>query len=101
MQYQIKILPEALDDIQLATDWYNDQAAGLGRRFQKQVISQINRLKNSGERYVIRYDDVRCMVIKKFPFMVHFVVDVNTETLTVYAVLHTSRNPKIWVRRSK
>jgi hypothetical protein len=67
-EYLIKIFPEALQDIQKATNWYNDQLAGLGERFQKQTIKQINKLKISAELYAIRYNNVRCMVIKKFPY---------------------------------
>jgi hypothetical protein len=35
--YKLKIDEEALQDIQNATDWYNEQLEGLGTRFQKQV----------------------------------------------------------------
>jgi hypothetical protein len=97
--YVIKIAPEALKDIQQATDWYNEQLQGLGKRFQKQTIRQINNLKSSGLLYHIRYNDVRCMVIEKFPFMVHFALNTEQNMVTVYAVLHTSRNPTIWNRR--
>ena len=41
-QYKVAIDPEALQDIQSATDWYNEQQRGLGSRFQKQVKAQIN-----------------------------------------------------------
>jgi hypothetical protein len=76
-EYKIKIHAEALDDIQDATDWYNEQSNGLGRRFQSQVVKQINKLKDSALLYAIRYENVRCMMIKKFPFMVHFSVNNN------------------------
>lgn len=46
-KYKIKIAPDALQDIQDATDWYNKQLQGLGTRFQKQVITQINSLKSN------------------------------------------------------
>jgi len=92
--YKIKVFPEALTDIQKATDWYNEQSYGVGTRFQKQVIKQIDKLSTTAEGYKIRYSEVRCMVIKKFPFMVHFLIE--DETVVIFAILHTSRNPKIW-----
>lgn len=100
-KYKIKIEPEALKDIQEATDWYNEQLQGLGSRFQKQVIVQINSLKSNPSGYAIRYAEVRCMVIKKFPFMVHFTTDENRKLVEVFAIFHTSRNPKIWEARKK
>ena len=91
---KLKVFPEALNDIQKATDWYNEQSYGLGTRFQKQVVKQISKLSNTAEVYPVRYNNVRCMVIKKFPFMVHFLIE--DETVVIFSVFHTSRNPKIW-----
>jgi hypothetical protein len=92
--YKIKVFPAALIDIQNATDWYNEQSYGLGARFQKQVVKQINKLNKTADSYTIRYNNTRCMMIKKFPFMVHFLIE--NETVMIFAILHTSRNPKIW-----
>lgn len=100
-KYKIQIEPEALKDIQEVTDWYNEQLRGLGSRFQKQVIVQISSLKSNPSRYAIRYAEVRCMVIKKFPLMVHFTTDENQKLVEVFAIFHTSRNPKIWEARKK
>lgn len=97
--YKIRIYTEALDDIQAATDWYNEQKDGLGTRYQIQVIRQINKLKATAQFYPIRYDNVRCLIIKKFPFMVHYHVDNKSNIIIVYAVFHTSLNPKIWNKR--
>ncbi len=98
---KIIIDPEALDDIQKATDWYNEKLVGLGARFQTQVITQITSLKNSYHQHPIRYKNVRCMLIKKFPYLVHFLVHKNIGTIEVFALFHTSRNPKIWLKRKR
>jgi ParE toxin of type II toxin-antitoxin system, parDE len=99
--YKLKIDEEALQDIQHATDWYNEQLQGLGSRFQKQTKLQINSLKKDAPLYTNRYADVRCMIIKKFPFMVHYTLDSKLLLVEVFAVIHTSRNPKIWEERRK
>lgn len=98
-RYQIKIFPDALQDIQQATDWYNEQLPGLGGRFQKQTIKQINKLKSTAAFYNIRYGNVRCMVIRKFPFMVHFTLNDQQNIVAIFAVFHTSRNPQIWIKK--
>ena len=97
--YKISIETDALRDIQEATDWYNEKSQGLGSRFQQQIVEQINTLKINPLIYAIRYADVRCMLISKFPFMVHFVVDEREELVEVFAVYHISRSPKIWEER--
>ena len=55
---KLRIDDAALEDIQNATDWYNEQLQGLGQRFQKQAISQIGGLKTKASLYAIRYGDV-------------------------------------------
>lgn len=98
-EYIVKVDTDALSDIRKATTWYNEQVLGLGSRFQIQVKLQINSLKINPNGYGIRYADVRCMLIKKFPFLVHFTVDETNLFVKVFAVVHTSRNPKIWEER--
>ena len=97
--YKLIIDTEALQDIQEATNWYNEQSSGLGTRFQKQTKSQINKLKSTPNNYSVRYANVRCMLIKKFPFLVHFTVDDTLLLVEIFAVIHTSRNPKMWEQK--
>jgi mRNA-degrading endonuclease RelE of RelBE toxin-antitoxin system len=97
--HKIKIYTEALHDIQEATDWYNFKLRGLGGRYQSQVKRQINTLKNNPFLYTVRYTDVHCMLIKKFPFAVHFTINKKQSLVEVFAVYHTSRNPEIWLER--
>jgi hypothetical protein len=97
--YQVLIDSDALIDIQQATDWYNQQHAGLGGRFQSQVVAQISLLTKNHKHYSPRYKKVCCMLIRKFPYLVHFTVDKKREVIEVLAVFHTSRSPKIWLKR--
>jgi mRNA-degrading endonuclease RelE of RelBE toxin-antitoxin system len=99
--FKLQIDEEALQDIQDATDWYNEQLEGLGTRFQKQVKTQINSLEKNAAFHAVRYKKVRCMLIKKFPFMVHYSLDETLSLVEVFAVIHTRRNPKIWEERSR
>jgi plasmid stabilization system protein ParE len=95
-QYKVKIDPEAFTDIQEITDWYNRQQKGLGQKFQKSVVQNINALQKDPQIFAIRYKEIRCMIIKKFPYMVHFYVNDQNNTVEVMAVLSTDRNPKNW-----
>lgn len=100
-QYKIQIDKEALEDIQNASDWYNLASKGLGARFQKQVKAQVNTLSKNPLAYGIRYDAVRGMLLKKFPFLIHFTVDETKKIVKIFGVFHTSRNPEIWKTRKQ
>jgi len=99
-KYKIKIDPEALADIQEITDWYNEAQAGLGKRFQKTAIRHINSLNKEPQIYAIRYKEIRCVLIKKFPYMAHFYINDQNNTVEVLAVISTGRNPKIWQEKT-
>lgn len=98
-KYNLKIEPEALADIQEITDWYNKQQTRLGKRFQDTTVKQINSLSKNPQIYAVRYKEIRCALIKNFPYMVHFYVNTETSAIEVLAVISTSRNPKIWVEK--
>lgn len=93
-KYKVKIEPEALADIQEITDWYNEAEAGLGKRFQKATIKHINSLSKDPHIYAIRYKEIRCVIIKKFPYSVHFYINNENSTVEVLAAIHNGRNPK-------
>lgn len=99
-KYKVKIEPEALADIQKITDWYNKAQDGLGKRFQKTAIKHVNTLSKDPQIYAIRYKEIRCVVIKKFPYMAHFYINDEYNTVEVLAVISTDRNPKIWKEKT-
>lgn len=99
-QYKVKIEPEALADIQDITDWYNKAQKGLGKRFQNRVIKQINSLRRNPHIYAVRYKEIRCMIVKKFPYMVHFYINDENNTVEILAVISTDRNPDIWQEKT-
>jgi len=98
MRFRIKIEPEAHQDIQEGIDWYNEQQSGLGRKFHFEVKVFIEKLKIN-PFFQLRYNDVRCLPLKQYPYMIHFTVDKERRVVTIRAVFKTSRTPKIWKSR--
>lgn len=90
------ILQLAKEDIREAAIWYNKQQKGLGKRFTTEVREKIEFIKQNPYASNVRYNTVRTAVLNVFPFMVHYTVDEKNKTIIVSAVLHTSRDPKLW-----
>ena len=99
MKFKVEYNPDFFDDIVQAVDWYNERKVGLGDRFFKNVGKQTAKLSTVALQYAVKYNDVRCMQIKKFPYHVHYRVDEQTKIVKVEALFHTSRDPKIWNAR--
>lgn len=99
--FDVQIDIDALTDIREVVDWYNKRVPNLGSRFQKTIKQQILKLKNNAYNYNLRYNNVRCMPVNKFPFMVHFTINELNKIVIVFAVIHTSRSPEVWEERNK
>jgi len=97
--YKSVILPHAKEDIREAALWYNKQSNELGNRFMDEVRGKIHNIKQNPKTCSIRYDNVRTTVLKVFPFMIHYTIDKVNKSIVISAVLHTSRNPKLWKRK--
>jgi len=98
MSFRVRIEPEAHQDIQEGIDWYNEQEPGLGRKFHSEVKAYIEKLKIN-PFFQIRYDEVHCLPMKQYPYMLHYTVDKERKVITIRGVFKTSRTPKIWKSR--
>lgn len=91
-----KINPQAKIDIQEQIHYYNKKQTGLGKRFHEEVKRTFKTLRNS-PNFQVRYKNVHCVTLKKFPAMVHYTFENNI--IVIRAVFHTSLNPKKWGER--
>jgi plasmid stabilization system protein ParE len=101
LAYSLKIDIDAFKDIQETSEWYEMQLKGLGLRYKNQTKKQINSLRKNPYLFTVKYSEVRCRKIVKFPFLIHYTIDEELKVITVFAVFHTSRNPEIWKKRNK
>jgi toxin ParE1/3/4 len=97
MSYNIVINPQVIADIQLAIDYYEEQQDGLGIKFEEYLNKQILKLQKQ-PHYQVRYDEVRCLPLKKFPFMIHFTINETARIVMIRAIFHTSIDPISWNR---
>ncbi|WP_372950739.1 type II toxin-antitoxin system RelE/ParE family toxin [Mariniphaga sp.] len=98
-KFKVRIEPDALNDIREISAWYNEQLPKLGTRFQKAAIRQINLLERNPQIYAIRYREIRCVLVRKFPYLVHFYIDENNDAVEVLAVISTYQNPEKWIEK--
>jgi len=97
MSFRLRILPPAREDIQESIRWYNQRQAGLGRRFHAE-LKEFLELLSKNPMFENRYDEVRCVPMRKFPYMVHFTVEEDDRVVVIHGVFHTSLHPSSWRR---
>ncbi len=97
--YKIIIDTEAFTDVQNAVDWYDQQRIGLGEEFFFAFDKENQQLRRNPYVFAIKYDYIRCKLIGKFPYNIHYFINEQFQTILVVGVFHTSRNPKLWKKR--
>lgn len=98
MAFLVKIEPEARRDIQEGIKWYNEQQTGLGRKFHEAVKTHIKKLQIN-PFYQVRYEEVHCLPLKNFPYMIHFTIDKIKRLVIIHGVFNTLRDPDTWKER--
>lgn len=94
--FDLDIEPEAFYDIQEAVDYYKSKRKDLGKRFFSTVDKHFGFLKKNPLSFSIRYDDIRCMPVKKFPYMIHYRVLASQQLVSIKAVFCTHEDPGKW-----
>ncbi len=99
MSFPTKILLDARLDIIGAIAWYNEQQAGLGKRFRDALTETIHAIREQPLLFAERYRGVRLAPLRKFPYLVYYVFDEQQQRIVIIAVLHGGRNPEVWKER--
>lgn len=93
----VRIRPEAEVDLQEAYSYFEQCRAGLGSDFIDSVDNSLTKVSTNPELYPQVYKSIRRVLIHRFPFAM-FYKEIE-DIIIVFAVLHCSREPKIWNKR--
>jgi hypothetical protein len=93
MPYTILITPAATEDIAVAVEYYNAVAADLGYRFADMVAEYVDRIAELPTASAVRYKNIRCKPMKRFPFLITFTIDEATHSVNILRVFNTYQEP--------
>ena len=97
--YNLYLSPDAELDLKETIDWYEEQRIGLGQDFLVHIDSAFYKLKNHPRLYAVVYKNVRTVLMKKYPYCIFYIVEEEQKSIQIFAILHTKRNPEIWINR--
>jgi plasmid stabilization system protein ParE len=89
---------DAETDVADAAAWYENQGAGLGAEFLDEVLAACNIIADNPQMYPVLHRGTRRAVIHKFPFGIHYRVE--NDLVTIIGVMHASRDPNQWKKRT-
>lgn len=96
--YRLVIKPFAEFDATEGANWYNDKREGLGNEFLLALEAKVNAIQRNPLHFQIVYKNIRRALTERFPYGIFYIVE--DDTIYILAIQHTSRNPKIWKKRS-
>ena len=94
---EIRLRPEAEQDLADAAAWYEEQQPGLGHEFLDEVEAMLSSIAETPLMFPSVHRNTRRAVIQRFPFSVYF--RANSPSIVVIAIMHGSRNPRRWKNR--
>ena len=95
MTRTLEFRPSARTDFDEAADWYEIQRPGLRFEFVQAVDSVLANILRSPNAFpIVHGSKAHRALVHRFPYAIYFSAD--DQTIVVYAVFHTSRNPIIW-----
>jgi plasmid stabilization system protein ParE len=98
MTLPVILRPEAEDDVQATHQSLEQSQIGLGDKFSARLREVLERIEAMPELYGVVWQDVRAARLKKFRYVVYYVVfDDRAEVL---AVMHGSRDASAWQSRA-
>jgi len=80
-----------------AISYYETEQKDLGKKFESNIKSSINRIKRFPTAYVKIQDEVRKCVLHKFPFNIMYSIEENH--IVIIAIAHHHRKPDYWIER--
>jgi hypothetical protein len=90
--FKLKILSRAKLEVKEATEYYESKTKGLGKTFYLEFKNYSKTLRNI-PFFEEKYNIVRILPLKKFPYTIHFTVDEFEKTVSIQAVTSNHQDP--------
>jgi len=98
IDFQILIRRAAEIEILEAFVWYEEQLEDLGFEFLQTLDEAVLSLQNSPQSHQIVYQNIRRVLLRKFPYAVFYVFE--NDKIVVLACLHQKRHHDEWLNKT-
>lgn len=95
--WNLEIIPLAQIDVQDISDYYKRISIKLRDKFLSDLRVYLENIQSNPKAFQLKYKEVRVVFFKRFPYGIFYKIYDNN--IKVIAVVHTSRNPKVWKNR--
>lgn len=99
MSYTLVNRPAVKTDIINAIDHYKSINPVLAKQFLFRIREAKVYIARSPLGFQTKYKEVRTLLLKQFPYHIHYIIDNKREQIIILAVIHAYRNPQDYSKR--
>ena len=93
MSYSFVNRPTLKADIINATDYYKNINPELAKQFLFRIREAKSYIARSPLGFQTKYNQVRTLLLKQFPYHIHYLVDDTKKQIIILAIIHAYKNP--------
>ena len=94
-EYVILFHPKAEKEYLESLIWYENAIIGLGQEFFYEIENVVKRITENPLLYPKKKNQFREAIVKGFPYIIVYEFKRQKQQITILAVFHTKRNPKL------
>ena len=94
MNYSIVNSPAVKSDIIEAVDHYKRINPKLAKQFLLRIREAKKYIRQYPVGFQLKYKEVRTLLLRQFPYHIHYLIDEDRQQIVILAIIHAYRNPK-------
>lgn len=99
MKFEIVYAKKVESDLLDVTEYYNGINPKLSREFIARIREATAHILKTPLGFQIKYKNVRTVLLKQFPFHIHYIVEEEKNQIIILAIIHSYRNPQDYSNR--
>lgn len=99
MKFQIVNAKKVESDLLDIIEYYKDINPKLVKEFISRMKEASSYILNAPFSFQIKYKNVRTLLLKQFPYHIHYLIDEKRNQIVILAVIHSYRNPQDYSKR--
>ncbi len=93
MSYAFVNRPAVNDDLINAVYYYKNINPKLAKKFLFRIREAKTYIAKYPLGFQIKYKQVRTLLLKQFPYHIHYLVDETEKQIVILAIIHAYKNP--------
>jgi len=97
--YQLVNRPKVETDIREVVDYYKNISPVLAYRFLFRIREAKASISLNPLGFQKKYQNVRTVLLKQFPYQIHYLIDDVNQNIIILAIIHAYKNPMDYSNR--